>query len=182
MSSSAKRSEPPLADRLDSARLRRVAEEFPAEQQPHVVASTAILRTYKILTTRIEAELEVLGLTMARYEILGLLATGPKAGMSLTDLSRATILHPATMTYTISGLEKRKLIRRRIKPSDKRVALAEITPLGRKVLASATAALAAIDFGLPDLGVDDAVEVGIRLSRIQPTVDEIRDPRASTAI
>lgn len=83
------------------------------------------------------------------------------------------------MTYTISGLEKRKLIRRQSKPSDKRVALAEITPLGGKVLTSATQALRPIAFGLADLTSDDAVEVAVRLSRMPPGVDELKMPSDS---
>jgi DNA-binding MarR family transcriptional regulator len=76
------------------------------------------------------------------------------------------------MTHTVNALEKRKLIRRRPEPSDKRVLLAEITPLGRKVVTTANRALSRISFGLADLDEDDATEVAIRLSRIHPATDE----------
>ena len=162
-----------FVDGLESSRLRRVAEEFTADEQPAALASAAVLRAFKIVSMRVEAELDVWGLTMPRFEILGLLASSDEGHMSLTALSRATILHPATMTYTITSLEKRRFIKRRTKPSDKRVVLAEITPLGRKVLISARQALASIDFGMAEVGRDDCVEIALRLSKMRPEIAEL---------
>lgn len=168
-----------FVEQLESLRLRHVVEQYPDPGNRHVVASAAILRGFKILSARVEAELEVWGLTMARYEVLGLLEASPEGRMTLTELSRAALLHPATMTYTISGLEKRRLIRRRTKPSDKRVVLAEITPLGRKVVRGATVALADQQFGLAELSNDEAAEVAIVLSRLHPGVSEVDAPAES---
>ena len=168
----------PFIEQLDSLRLRHLREQFSDGDNRHVVASAAILRAFKILSARVEAELDVLGLTMPRYEVLGLLAANPDGHMSPTELSRATLLHPATMTHTVNALEKRKLIRRRPKPSDKRVLLAEITPLGRKVVNTANRALTRISFGAGDLSDDDATEVAIRLSRMHPATDEITEATA----
>lgn len=157
----------PFLERLESSRLRHLREQYSAGDDRHVVASAAVLRAFKILSARVEAELDVLGLTMPRYEVLGLLAATPDGVLSPTELSRATLLHPATMTHTVNALAQRKLIRRRPKPSDKRVLLAEITPLGRKVVKSASLALAEIRFGLAELDDDDATEVAVRLSRLK---------------
>ena len=153
-------------ERLESTRLRHLRSQYSAGDDRHVVASAAVLRAFKILSARVDAELDVLGLTMPRYEVLGLLAASPDGVLSPTELSRATLLHPATMTHTINALVQRKLIRRRPKPSDKRVLLAEITPLGRKVARSANDAMARIRFGLAELSDDDATEVAVRLSRL----------------
>lgn len=168
----------PFLEELESLRLRHLREQFSDGDDRHVVASAAILRAFKILSARVDAELEVLGLTMPRYEVLGLLEASSDGHMSPTELSRATLLHPATMTHTVNALEKRKLIRRRPKPSDKRVLLAEITPLGRKVVKTANRALARIRFGLADLSEDDATEVAIRLSRMHPSTVEITEATA----
>lgn len=174
----------PFLDQLDSLRLRHLREQFADGDDRHVVASAAILRAFKIVSSRVEAELAVLGLTTPRYEVLGLLEASPDGHLSPTELSRATLLHPATMTHTVNALEKRKLIRRRPKPSDKRVLLAEITPLGRKVVKRANDALAGIRFGLADLSDDDATEVAVRLSRMHPAIelaDETGRPAGSVA-
>ena len=165
-------------EQLESLRLRHLREQFSDGDNRHVVASAAILRAFKILSSRVEEELAVLGLTMPRYEVLGLIDASPEGRMSPTELSRATLLHPATMTHTVNALEKRKLIRRRPEPSDKRVLLAEITPLGRKVVKAANRALARIHFGLADLSEDDATEVSIRLSRMHPSTAEITEATA----
>ena len=174
----------PFLAQLDSLRLRHLREQFADGDDRHVVASAAILRAFKILSSRVEAELAVVGLTTPRYEVLGLLAASPDGHLSPTELSRATLLHPATMTHTVNALEKRKLIRRRPKPSDRRVLLAEITPLGRKVVKRANDALAGIRFGLADLSDDDATEVAVRLSRMHPAIeiaDESDRPAGSVA-
>jgi DNA-binding MarR family transcriptional regulator len=167
-----------FADQLESRRLRHLREQFSDGDNRHVVASAAILRSFKILSARVEAELDVLGLNMPRYEVLGLIEASPDGLMSPTELSRATLLHPATMTHTVNALEKRKLIRRRPKPSDKRVLLAEITPLGRKVVKTANRALARIRFGVADLSEDDATEVAIRLSRMHAATDDVIEATA----
>lgn len=160
--------------RLASPRLRHIHDRMQGQghDDRHVVASAAILRAFKILSARVEAELEVVGLTMPRYEVLGLVDDHPDGHMSPTELSRATLLHPATMTHTINALEKRRLIRRRPKATDKRVLLVEITPLGRKVIRSANQALAGIRFGVADLSEADASEVAVRLSRLQTATGE----------
>ena len=171
----------PFVERLESARLRHVLENYSDPDDRHIAASAAIMRAFKILSARVESELDVLGLTMPRFEVLGLIAASPAGVMSPTELSRATLLHPATMTHTVNALEQRKLIRRRPKPSDKRVLLAEITPLGSKVVGVATEALAKIRFGLGELDVDDATEVAIRLSRLHAEdagVSEAADARS----
>ena len=166
-------------ERLESSRLRHLRQQYTAGDDRHVVASAAVLRAFKIVSARVEAELEVLGLTMPRYEVLGLLAASAEGVLSPTQLSRATLLHPATMTHTINALEQRKLIRRQPKPSDKRVLLAEITPLGRRVVKSANQALSEIRFGLAELDDTGATEVAVRLASLQATdaqTEELVEP------
>jgi DNA-binding MarR family transcriptional regulator len=154
---------------LASPRLRQVHEHFAAVRSPRrVVATSAIFRANKILTARMDAVLGTLDLTTARYELLGLLDNTEGGRLSLGELGRTTLYHPATMTYTIDGLEKRGLITRQPDPSDRRAVLAEITSTGRKLVRQATKLLEGLDWGLADLSEEDATTLAVLLSRIHP--------------
>ena len=159
-----------LAEKLQSPRLREVNEHFSDVERPNaVVAASAVFRASKIVTSRMEAALAPLDLTPARYELLGLLHNTEGGRMSLRDLSRATLHHPATMTYTIDTLEKRKLLKRKADPKDRRAVLAEVTAAGRQLVDQASQLLANIEWGLADLSEDEAETVAVILSRVHPT-------------
>jgi DNA-binding MarR family transcriptional regulator len=156
-------------DELGSARLRQVQDHFGHVNSPRrMLGATAIFRANKLVTARMEAVLARLDLTTTRYELLGLLDNSEGGRLSLGQLGRTTLYHPATMTYTIDGLEKRKLIKRESDPNDRRAVLAAITPAGRKKVRDATKALEAIDWGLADLSEEDATAMAMILSRIEP--------------
>lgn len=155
---------------LESPRLRQVHEHFASVRSPRrVVGSAAIFRANKIVTARMDAVLGELDLTTARYELLGLLDNTAGGKLSLGELGRTTLYHPATMTYTIDGLEKRKLIKRVPDPSDRRAVMAEITAGGRKLVRQATKLLDEIDWGLGELSEDEATALAVLLSKIHPT-------------
>ena len=155
---------------LGSPRLRQVHEHFGSVRSPRrVVAASAIFRANKIVTARMEAVLGELDMTTARYELLGLLDNTEGGKLSLGELGRTTLYHPATMTYTIDGLEKRGLIKRQSDPNDRRAVLAVITPAGRQLVHQATAELEAIDWGLSDLTEEDATTVAVILSGVHPS-------------
>jgi DNA-binding MarR family transcriptional regulator len=154
---------------LESPRLRQVLDHFGDVEKPvHMVAASAIFRASKIVSSRMEAALSELNLTPARYELLGLLDNTEGGRMSLRDLSRATLHHPATMTYTIDTLEKRKLIRRKPDPSDRRAVLAEVTAAGRELVVRASRVLEAIDWGVGDYSETQAADVAVLLSMLHP--------------
>jgi DNA-binding MarR family transcriptional regulator len=156
-----------LEGRLTDRRLREVYRRFiDREEIPYIVAAAAIVQAYKLTAQRAESVLAEFDLTMLRYEILGLLMGSEEGRMSLRDLKRATLLHPATMTYTIDSLHKRKLIRRLHDDGDRRTISAEITPSGRKLAERATDALREAHFGLTGLSEEDAVGIAILLSRM----------------
>jgi DNA-binding MarR family transcriptional regulator len=62
-------------------------------------------------------------------------------------------VHPTTVTLALDQLEKRRLLKRRPHPSDRRTILASLTPAGRELLDKVTRDLADSSFGLT--GVDD---------------------------
>ena len=155
---------------LESPRLRQVHQHFGSVRSPRrVVASAAIFRANKIITARMDVVLTTLDLTTARYELLGLLDNTDSGKLSLGELGRTTLYHPATMTYTIDVLEKRGLIVRRPDPNDRRAVMAEITREGRRVVRQATKLLDELDWGLGELSEEDATTLAVLLSNIHPT-------------
>ena len=155
---------------LGSPRLQQVHEHFGDVRSPRrVVAASAIFRANKIVNARMEAVLGELDMTTARYELLGLLDHTDGGKLSLGELGRTTLHHPATMTYTIDGLEKRGLIERQPDPSDRRAVLAAITPAGRKTVREASKRLEEIDWGLSDLSEEEATALAVILSSIHPS-------------
>jgi len=89
--------------------------------------------------------------------------------MSLSDLGRAVLLHPATTTYTVDTLEKRGFVKREPDPRDRRGVLAKVTPAGREIVKKATKLLEGIDWGLGELDDADAQTLAITLSRLHPS-------------
>ena len=148
-------------------RLREVRDQFGPMGAPwHVVASVAIFRANKIVQARMEKALAPLDLTPARFELVGVIANSSEGRMSPRDLGRATLYHPATLTYTIDGLETRGLVKREPDPSDRRSILVVVTDAGRELVKHAAQVLAEITWGVEDLDNTEAETVATVLSRI----------------
>jgi len=134
-----------------SGALRAIRERYDGHPLVgHMLATTAVLRAARITTERTEEALAPLGLTLLRFEILGLIDSAG-GQMSLRDLKKATLLHPATMTGTIDALVTGGLVKRATPADNRRLVVAELTARGRSVTAQAFQALCAAQFGLPDL-------------------------------
>lgn len=155
---------------LEAPLLRNVLTNLGDARMPnHVVAATAVFRAEKIIKAKMAAALSSLDLAPDRYQVLGLLAAAEGGKMSLSDLSRAVLIHPATTTYTVDTLEKRGLIKRQSDPRDRRGVLAQVTPAGRELVRKATKALESIDWGVGELTDEDAAAVARVLSRLHPS-------------
>lgn len=155
---------------LESARLREVLNNFSSADRPaHVVAAVAIFRADKILTVKMRAALAPYSLTPERYELLGVLQHASGGRMSLKNLGLATLLHPATTTYTVDALEERGFVKRTPDPKDRRGVLAQITPAGRDIVRRCVKALEHIDWGMAELNTEDAAMVAQILSRLEPS-------------
>jgi DNA-binding MarR family transcriptional regulator len=89
----------------------------------------ALLHSAHLLESRLEASLETVGLSLAKYGVLTLLANagGP---ISLSQLAAKQSCVRSNMTQLVDRLEADGLVRRIDQPSDRRVVLAELTPLG----------------------------------------------------
>jgi DNA-binding MarR family transcriptional regulator len=120
-----------------------------------MAAVTSIMRAQQILIGELDRALRPLGLTFARYEALVLLSFSRTGALPLSLIGQRLMVHPTSVTNTISRLERQGFVQRRPNPDDKRGTLAEITPAGRDAVKGATAELTAGSFGLGDYAPDD---------------------------
>lgn len=103
---------------------------------------TSIMRAHQLFLARANEVLRPFDLTFARYEVLAWLAWNADCGsLSLSQIGERLQVTPATVTNAIDKLEADDLVRRVPHPSDARTTLAEITPVGRRTVAAATAEL-----------------------------------------
>ena len=157
--------------RLHSRRMADVRDTFASDEDvPLLLVAVGILQAHKLLAQRTETALAHLDLTLPRYEVLGILDNADGGQMTLRDLKRASLLHPATMTYTTNGLFARGLITRAasLEGSDRRMVIAKITPEGRRIVKKAMEALREVRFGVGDLLTSaQARQLAPLLSRIR---------------
>jgi DNA-binding MarR family transcriptional regulator len=107
-----------------------------------MAAITSIMRAHQLFLAQANDVLRPFDLTFARYEVLAWLAWNAECGsLSLSQIGERLQVTPATVTSAIDRLESDDLVRRVPHPNDARSTLAEITPLGRRTVAAATAEL-----------------------------------------
>jgi len=129
---------------------------------------TALIRANMIIVSTVEKVLAESGLTYSRFVVLSLLEGRGEKGMPLKALSRATFLHPASLTYVIDKLEDRGLVRRVPSEEDRRSVTAEITDSGRKLISAAQSPLIDCHWGLSSLTAGEAYLGTTLLSKIMP--------------
>lgn len=89
------------------------------------------------------------GLDSGEYDVLAALRRyGPDYCLTPTELYRSVLVTSATMTERLDRLQRRKLIRRRPSPHDRRSTLVELTAQGRKVIDRAHVELLDIEAAL----------------------------------
>ncbi len=102
---------------------------------------TSVIRAEQILAGRAEEAVRPLGLTFARYEVLMLLLFSQRGELPLGKIGERLQVGAASVTNAIDRLERDRLVRRRMNPSDGRGVLAAITKRGRDLAHEATGAL-----------------------------------------
>jgi DNA-binding MarR family transcriptional regulator len=137
-------------DPIEEAR-RHWAERWPGVAAPQMVAVTSIMRVHQILMARLNDLLDPFGLTFPRYEVLMLLHLSGAGSMPVGKIGERLQVHRTSITNSLDGLERAKLVRRAPHESDRRAVLAEITPGGRKSAEAATAVLNEASFGTEPL-------------------------------
>nr|WP_067167190.1 MarR family transcriptional regulator [Microbacterium sp. TNHR37B] len=142
----------PLPDPIVEARRQWVAHGW-SDAAAGMTAVTSVMRAHQLLLARVEEALKPWGLSFARYELLTLLSFTREGRMPLTSAARRLQVHQTSATHTVDRLEASGLVRREPHPTDGRATLVTLTPDGRDVAASATAALNTEVF--TDLGIDE---------------------------
>ncbi len=117
-------------DPVEAARERWIEEGW-GGTATGMAAVVSVMRAEQIFLNRAATALRPLGLTFARYQVLGMLRwTGP---MSLGSVGHRLWITAATVTSAVDRLERAGLSRRVAHPVDGRVTLVEITATGRDV-------------------------------------------------
>ena len=118
-----------------------------------MAAVVSVMRAEQIFLRRATDVLRPLGLTFARYQVLGMLRwAGP---LTLGAVGHGLWITPATVTSAIDRLEAAGLCRRLSHPTDARATLVEITAKGRKLFDRAVDELNADLFGTVGLAEDE---------------------------
>ncbi len=148
-------------DPVEASRERWIQQGW-GDTAAGMAAVVSVLRAEQIFLRRATDILRPLGLTFARYQVLGMLRwAGP---LTLGAVGHRLWITPATVTSAIDRLEAADLCRRASHPTDARATLAEITPKGRRVFDRAVELLNADLFG--DIGLDaDELDLLVGLVR-----------------
>lgn len=155
----------PSIDPIEEARRQWTAHGWGAVEA--MSAATTITRAHQVVLDRINKALKPEGLSFSRYEALVLLTFSRRGALPLGKMAERLMVHSTSITNTIDLLERDGFVRRRPDASDRRIVLAELTERGRQVVARATDALVAIEFGVADLP-------GTVVDRLGDAVDELR--------
>ena len=115
-------------------------------------AATSITRVHQIVLSRVNVVLAPLSLNFSRFEVLALLSFSREGQLPLGKIGERLQVHPASVTNTIDRLEKDGFVVRIAHPTDGRTTLACITSAGSAAAEGGAEAMAAIDFGLADVG------------------------------
>jgi DNA-binding MarR family transcriptional regulator len=131
----------------------------------------SIMRAEQIFLTQATEILRPLGLTFARYQVLGMLRwTGP---LTLGKLGDRLWITPATVTSSIDRLEAAGLCRRLSHPDDARSTLAEITPKGNRVFDKAVEELNVKLFGSVGLSGEELDQLVRLINKIRAGAGDV---------
>jgi DNA-binding MarR family transcriptional regulator len=131
-------------DPVEASRQRWIEQGW-SDTAAGMAAVVSVMRAEQIFLNRASAVLRPLGLTFARYQVLGMLRwAGP---LTLGAVGHRLWITPATVTNAIDRLEAAGLSRRTSHPTDARATLVEITPKGRRLFDRAVGLLNGELFG-----------------------------------
>jgi DNA-binding MarR family transcriptional regulator len=134
-----------------------------------VVAS--VQRADQIFMNQADAILRPLGLTFARFEVLGILNSYGAAPLGV--IAQHLWITPATVTSNVDRLEAAGLCRRRAHPTDARTTLADITPKGRRVFERAVEAMKTKVFAAVSLSENEAQQLVKLIAKIRTSVGDV---------
>jgi DNA-binding MarR family transcriptional regulator len=153
-------------DPVEGARQRWLEKGW-TDSADGMAAVVSVMRAEQIFLSDATAILRPLGLTFARYQLLGMLRWNDS--MTLGVLGNHLWITAATVTNAIDRLEAAGLCRRVPHPDDARATLAEITAKGRKVF----------DKAVDELNVKLFSAVGLSDEELHQLVRLVRKIRAA---
>jgi DNA-binding MarR family transcriptional regulator len=129
------------------------------------------------MNSRVEAVLAEFDLRFARFFALLQLYFSRHGSLALGKMSERLMVHPASVTSLVDGLEKGGLITRVPHATDRRTVLAEITPAGRQVVETVQGRLAAISAGMDGLTEAESVQLLELLTKFRRADGEFEPTR-----
>jgi DNA-binding MarR family transcriptional regulator len=125
-------------DPVEASRERWIQQGW-GETAAGMAAVVSVMRAEQIFLNRAATILRPMGLTFARYQVLGMLRwTGP---LTLGEVGNRLWITAATVTSAVDRLENAGLSRRVAHPTDARATLVEITAQGQRLFDQAVEAL-----------------------------------------
>ena len=113
---------------------------------------TSVMRVQQLLLAELDATLKPYGITFARYEVLVLHHLQPRGpAPAVSKIGRAPHGAPDVGDQRHRPARRGGLVERTADETDRRRTFAELTAEGKDVVAGATKALMAIEFGVPGL-------------------------------
>lgn len=117
-------------DPVEASRERWIEQGW-SDRAAGMAAVVSVMRAEQIFLNRANDILRPLGLTFARYQVLGMVRwAGP---LTLGSVGHRLWITPGTVTNAIDRLEGAELCRRVSHPTDARATLVEITAKGRRL-------------------------------------------------
>ena len=167
--------QPLVYDPVEASRERWIEQGW-VDSAAGMAAVVSVMRAEQIFLRRATDVLRPLGLTFARYQVLGMLRwAGP---LTLGAVGHRLWITPGTVTSSVDRLEAADLCVRRAHPDDRRSSLLDVTDTGREAAAAADAAVRdELAQRLDSLSARDVDRVAsllrnIRVSvGVEPTVD-----------
>lgn len=139
-----------------------------------MAAVVSVMRAEQIFLNQATEILRPMGLTFARYQVLGMLRwTGP---LTLGKLGDRLWITPATVTNAIDRLEAAGLCRRVDHPNDARATLAEITAKGNRVFDRAVEELNVKLFSSISLAPDELDQLVSLVRKIRAGAGDVVGP------
>lgn len=117
-----------------------------------MAALTSVIRSAQLLKNRAEQLLKPFGVSFSRYELLALLMFSRQGALPMSKVSSRLNVPAASVTHSVTQLERSGLVERLPDPQDGRGTLVAITDQGIALVGSATNVLNGlfVSFGLSE--------------------------------
>ncbi len=100
-----------------------------------VAATLSLFQAHRLLVASLDRRLlAAVGLTLSAAEVLVRLGAAADGTRGMIDLAEDTCFSKSGVSRIMDRLERRRLVRRRVSPEDRRHTLMEVTEIGREVM------------------------------------------------